>query len=615
MCGIVGFTGRIDARKFLLDGLSRLEYRGYDSAGIALVQSGNDSELGILRVKGKIADLRAAVDESELNGNCGIGHTRWATHGVPSEANAHPHRDCSGRIAVVHNGIIENYSQLRSELIAKGHDFQSQTDTEVVAHLIEEYYSGDLIEAVRTTVAQLSGSFALAVLHAKHPDTIIVTRNDSPLVLGSYEEGALVASDIPAIIEYTRDVIYIGDREMAVLHSDGAIECYDATGAVFAPVVHHVEWDLEDAQRGGYPDFMLKEIYEQPRVIRDTLAGRFDAVTGELSFEELPLSSEELAAIDRIYIVACGTSYHAGLIGKNIIEAWARIPVEVEVASEFRYRNPIITSGTLVLAITQSGETADTLEAVRLARKAGAHVIALTNVVGSRITREAQTVLYIKANLEIAVAATKSFLAQVALLTLFALHLAQQRGKLLKEQVAEIYAEMQKLPEQIEWILANSDQIERCAKACVDATTALFIGRGVGATTCFEGALKLKEISYLHAEAFPAGEIKHGPIALIDAEKRTPVIAVIPQSLTREKTLSNIEEVLARGAKVVAIATQGDERIHGLTDLVIPIPPVSEYLSPITASVPLQLFARAIAIARGCDVDQPRNLAKSVTVE
>ncbi|NLG11281.1 MAG: glutamine--fructose-6-phosphate transaminase (isomerizing) [Coriobacteriaceae bacterium] len=615
MCGIVGFTGRIDARKFLLDGLSRLEYRGYDSAGIALVQSGNDSELGILRVKGKIADLRAAVDESELNGNCGIGHTRWATHGVPSEANAHPHRDCSGRIAVVHNGIIENYAQLRAELIAKGHDFQSQTDTEVVAHLVEEFYSGDLIEAVRATVAQLTGSFALAVLHAEHPDTIIVTRNDSPLVLGSYEGGALVASDVPAIIEYTRDVIYIGDRDMAVLRSDGAIECYDATGAVFEPTVYHVEWDLEDAQRGGYPDFMLKEIHEQPRVIRDTLAGRFDVVSGELSFEELPLSSEELAAVDRIYIVACGTSYHAGLIGKSIIEAWARIPVEVEVASEFRYRNPIITSGTLVLAITQSGETADTLEAVRLARKAGAHVIALTNVVGSRITREAQTVLFIKANLEIAVAATKSFLAQVALLTLLALHFAQQRGKLSKEQVAEIYAEMRKLPEQIEWILANSHEIEHCAKACADATTALFIGRGVSATTCFEGALKLKEISYLHAEAFPAGEIKHGPIALIDVEKRTPVITVVPQSLTREKTLSNIEEVLARGAQVIAIATYGDKRIHELTDLVITIPSVSEYLSPITASVPLQLFARAIAIARGCDVDQPRNLAKSVTVE
>lgn len=615
MCGIVGFTGTIDAREFLLDGLSRLEYRGYDSAGIALVQSDEASELGIIRVKGKIADLREAVAESDLSGNCGIGHTRWATHGIPSEANAHPHRDCSGSIAVVHNGIIENYAQLRSELIAKGHEFLSQTDTEVVAHLIEELYSGDLLAAVRATTAQLSGSFALAVLHASYPDTIVVTRNDSPLVLGSYENGALVASDIPAIIEYTRDVTYIGDRDMAVLHSDGTIDCYDATGVAFAPKTHHVQWDLESAQRGGYPDFMLKEINEQPRVIRDTLAGRFDSATGELVFDELPLTAEELAAIDRIYIVACGTSYHAGLIGKSIIEAWARVPVEVEVASEFRYRNPIITPGTLVLAITQSGETADTLEAVRLARKAGAHVIAMTNVVGSRITQEAQTVLYIKANLEIAVAATKSFLAQVALLTLLALHIAQQRGMLSKEQVSEIYAEMQMLPEQIEWILANSDQIERCAQECVDATTALFIGRGVGATTCFEGALKLKEISYLHAEAFPAGEIKHGPIALIDTEKGTPVIAVATQSMTREKTLSNIEEVLARGAKVVAIATLGDERIHEMTNLVITIPPISEFLSPITASVPLQLFARAIAIARGCDVDQPRNLAKSVTVE
>ena len=615
MCGIVGFTGRIDARKFLLDGLTRLEYRGYDSAGIALAPVAEAVELSVLRVKGKVAELKAALENSGMAGTCGIGHTRWATHGVPSVANAHPQSDCTGKVAVVHNGIIENYAELRTELIAKGHEFSSQTDTEVVAHLMEELYEGDFKEAVRATVARLSGSFALAILHADHPETIIVTRNDSPLVLGSCESGAMVASDTPAIIEYTRDVVYIGDRDVAVLHSDGNIEYFDPAGVRFTPTTYHVEWDLEDAQRGGYPDFMLKEINEQPRVIRDTIAGRMDDETGEMLFDELPLSAEDLADIDRIYIVACGTSYHAGLIGKNLIESWTRIPVEVEVASEFRYCNPIISSDTLVLAITQSGETADTLEAVRLARKAGAHVIALTNVVGSRITQEAQTVLYIKANLEIAVAATKSFLAQVALLTLLALYLAQQRGMMKTSQIREIYAELQTVPEQIEWILENAEQVERCAAKCVDASSALFIGRGVGATTCFEGALKLKEISYLHAEAFPAGEIKHGPIALIDPDAGTPVIAVVTKSATREKTISNIEEVLARGATVVAIATQGDERIKELTDLVIYIPPIREFLSPITASVPLQLFARSIAIARGCDVDQPRNLAKSVTVE
>jgi glucosamine--fructose-6-phosphate aminotransferase (isomerizing) len=617
MCGIVAFTGDTDAKSFLLNGLTRLEYRGYDSAGIAVVQAETHT-LEIVRRKGKVAELIKAVEAGNIMGTCGIGHTRWATHGIPNEQNAHPHRDCSGKIAVVHNGIIENYAHLKSELIEKGHVFTSQTDTETIAHLVEQNYrevKQNLAEAVRATVAQLSGSFALAVLHADHPDVVVVTRNDSPLVIGSYEGGAIAASDTPALIEKTRDVVYIRDRDLAVLHRDGNIEYLDPAGEPFIPSTYHVEGSLQQAEKGGYPDFMLKEINEQPRVIRDTIANRFNGRTRTMCFDELPLTDEELADIDRIYIVACGTSYHAGLIGKDLIENWARIPVEVEVSSEFRYGNPIITTHTLVIAISQSGETADTLEAVRLARRAGAHVIALTNVIGSRITQEVQTVLNIKANIEIAVAATKSFLAQVALLTLLGLYFAQERMLLTGPQIQEIYDEMKQLPSQIEHILRNTAAIEQAANACFEATTALFIGRGVGATTCYEGALKLKEISYLHAEAFSAGEIKHGPIALIDSDVATPVIAVATQSLTRDKMLANIDEMKARGARVIAVATEGDERVEQLADHVIFIPPTRECLSPITASVPLQLFARFIAVARGCDVDQPRNLAKSVTVE
>ncbi|MDR0888475.1 MAG: glutamine--fructose-6-phosphate transaminase (isomerizing) [Coriobacteriales bacterium] len=626
MCGIVAYTGKLDAKSFLLDGLARLEYRGYDSAGIALVDNGS---LSIVRRKGKVAELRTAVGEQGIEGTCGIGHTRWATHGVPSEANAHPHSDCTSKIAIVHNGIIENHAELRANLEAAGHKFKSQTDSEVVAHLIEECYNSlgaanapeqgpaRLLSAVREAVAQLSGSFALAIVHADHPNEIVCVRNDSPLVIGSCKDGAMAASDTPAIIEHTRDVIYPKDRDIVLLNQDGTLQCYDPAGTQYSPTTVRIEWSLEDAERGGYADFMLKEINEQPRVIRDTLAGRFDDKTGELIFDELPFTSEEFKAIDRICIVACGTSYHAGLIGKDLLEGWARLPVEVAVASEFRYRNPIITPNTLVIAISQSGETADTLEAIKLARKSGAHVTAITNVVGSRITLEANTILFIKAHLEIAVAATKSFLAQVALLTLLALHIAQQRGQISADEVKAVYDDMQKLPGQIEEILRDGaiEAVERCAKEAVDADTALFIGRGVGATTCYEGALKLKEISYLHAEAFCAGEIKHGPIALIDPEAQTPVIAVALQSATYDKMVANIEEVLARGAKVIALVTKGDTRVAQLTPYTIPIPKTREVLSPILASVPLQLFARFIAIARGADVDQPRNLAKSVTVE
>ncbi|MDR1358383.1 MAG: glutamine--fructose-6-phosphate transaminase (isomerizing) [Coriobacteriales bacterium] len=650
MCGIVAFTGTSPTVPVLLNGLRRLEYRGYDSAGLAL-QTG-DGSLEIIKRAGKVAELeqileetgkahtsaddsgtKPALGEKDTPGaantpfsqaTTGIGHTRWATHGVPSEANAHPQHDCSGSIAVVHNGIIENYAILRAELQGRGHRFVSQTDTEVVAHLIEEEYAAaheDLVLAVRATVARLSGSFALAVCHASEPGLLVVTRNDSPLVVGKTKTGAIAASDTPALIEYTREVYYLDDRDLAVLHENGTLHFFDPAGSAIVPTPVTIEWDLEDAERGGYPDFMLKEIHEQPRVVKDTIAGRYSAATGRISFEELALSPRELKHIERVIIVACGTSYHAGLIGRDLMETWARLPVETAVASEFRYRNPLVTPKTLVIAISQSGETADTLEAVKLARLAGAHVLAITNVVGSRITREANTVLYIKAHLEIAVAATKSFLAQVALLTLFALYLAQERGQLESGAVGEVYAAMEQLPRQIAGVLEDTASIISCASECGNAQTALFIGRGVGATICYEGALKLKEISYVHAEAFAAGEIKHGPIALInpegltDPQVQTPVVAMACKSATYDKMLSNIEEVLARGAKVIAVATAGDTRIAELTGHVIFIPEVPECLSPLVASVPLQLFARHIALMHGANVDQPRNLAKSVTVE
>lgn len=629
MCGIVAFTGTTPTVPVLLNGLKRLEYRGYDSAGLALQTE--RGVLDIVRCKGKVAELEQALDTvSRRDGKgiaqatTGIGHTRWATHGVPSEANAHPQSTNSGKVAVVHNGIIENHALLRQELIARGCEFFSQTDTEVVAHLVEEEYKkaqGNLPLAVRNTVAQLSGSFALAICHADNPDVIVITRNDSPLVVGKAKVGAIAASDTPALIEYTREVYYLDDRDLAVMQSNGSIDFYDPAGSIIYPTPVMIEWDLEDAERGGYPDFMLKEIHEQPRVIEETIAGRYEQPSKQLSFEELALTEEEIKSIERIIIIACGTSYHAGLIGRDLMETWTRVPVETAVASEFRYRNPLITPKTLVIAISQSGETADTLEAVKLARLAGAHVLAITNVVGSRITMEANTVLYIKAHLEIAVAATKSFLAQVALLTLLALFFAQERGQIDGEKIEEIYTAMKQLPSHIQDILEDTSSIVQCASECSDAQTALYIGRGVGATICYEGALKLKEISYVHAEAFSAGEIKHGPIALInpdglkDPRVQTPVIALACRSATYEKMLSNIEEVLSRGAKVIAVATAGDKRIAELTPFVIYIPEVMECLSPLVASVPLQLFARHIALVRGANVDQPRNLAKSVTVE
>ena len=616
MCGIIGFTGKGQAQDILVEGLGRMEYRGYDSAGVALEVAGADGQarLDVIRRVGKVSGLASELEGYKEQAPCGVGHTRWATHGRPSTANAHPHTSCDGRIAVVHNGIVENFAELREELEGRGHQFRSDTDTEVFAHLIEEAYAAehDLMAAVRAAVSQVMGAYGLAVVCADEPGTIAVARKDSPIIIGMGEKGAYVASDVIALIDATRDVVVLEDDQFAKL-TPGGIEYTDAEGRVVEPKVTHVDWDLDMAEKGGYPDFMLKEIHEQPRVVRDTLVGRMSA-NGELDIDELGLSLQELNDIDRVYVIACGTSYHAGLVAKNVIESWARISCEVEAASEFRYRDPIITPSTLVVAVSQSGETADTLAAIRDARIKGAKVFGITNVVGSPVARESDGVIYTKANKEIAVASTKSFIGQIVSLMLLGLLLAQVKYRLSSKTARAFFREIGDTAEQIQRILDESgDEVHEAALACKDARSALFVGRGMGAAIAYEGALKLKEVSYLHAEAYAAGEMKHGPIALI--EPGFPVIAVATKSPTYDKVVSNLMECRARGAVVIAVATEGDEEIKKIADHVIYIPQVRDCFSPITASVPLQLLAREVAILRGCDVDQPRNLAKSVTVE
>ncbi|MCF0103796.1 MAG: glutamine--fructose-6-phosphate transaminase (isomerizing) [Eggerthellaceae bacterium] len=622
MCGIVGYTGPKLCPEILIDGLMHLEYRGYDSAGVAIEVGGT---IFTVCRKGKVKTLEDALMRHKLRGTCGIGHTRWATHGKPSEANAHPHTSCDGNIALVHNGIIENYAELREGLIEQGHKFMSETDSEVIAHMVEDSYK-EIIEegkpqkgvsniacAVRRACVRLVGSYCLAVLCEDEPDVIIATCKDSPIIVGTCDEGSFVASDIIAMIDHTRDIHVMHENEIAEMHKDKII-LFDSHRDFLKKISYEpefVDWNIDVAEKGGFPDFMMKEIHEQPRVIRDTLAGRL--VGGELSIEEIGLSNMELMLVDRVYIIACGTSYHAGLIAKNIIECWARISTDVEASSEFRYRDPILSPTTLVVAVSQSGETADTIAAIRDARIRGARVFGITNVVGSTVARKSNGVIYTKANKEIAVASTKSFLGQVVSLTLLAMLLGQAKGKLTTGQVRLLFTELGNTAEHVEKILSDTSAIDAAAEACKGAASALFIGRGIGSAVAYEGALKLKEISYLHAEAYPAGEMKHGPIALID--EGFPVIAIATDSATKEKLISNLQECRARGAMVVAVATEGDEEIKKHADYVIYIPRVRELYMPITASVPLQLFARAISRLRGCNVDQPRNLAKSVTVE
>jgi glucosamine--fructose-6-phosphate aminotransferase (isomerizing) len=609
MCGIVGYVGPRRATDILLGGLARLEYRGYDSAGVAVI---DDGELTVVRRVGRLVNLRDALSKHPLGGSTGIGHTRWATHGRPSEENAHPHTDCAGRVAVVHNGIIENYTALRDELASNGHMLCSETDTEVVAHLVESYLDGDLASAVAKTVARLEGSYAIAVILRDDPSTIVAVRKDSPLIIGLGQGENIVASDIPAVLEHTRDVMVLHDDEIAVVTAEG-VTVYDAAGSVVAdPELMKVEWNLDAAEKGGFDDFMLKEIHEQPKALRETLRGRMGE-DGTIQLSELMMTSAQVAAVERVYIIACGTSYHAGLVAKNLIEAWARIPVEVDVSSEFRYRDPIVDDETLVVAITQSGETADTLAGVREARERGAKVIAITNVVGSRVTRESDGVIYTHAGPEIGVAATKTFTAQIAALTVLALKLAQARGTLSDERVRSLWDELLTIPDVVEAVLQDCRSLEECAAEYKGAVSSLFIGRGVGVPIAMEGALKLKEISYIHAEAYPSGEMKHGPIALITPQ--VPVVAVATQGHTYEKVVSNIQEARARGAQVIVVATSGDDDITRHAEHVLYVPRTSEALSAIPATVPLQLLAYYIAKLRGCDVDQPRNLAKSVTVE
>lgn len=608
MCGIVGYIGDKKSIPILLEGLRRLEYRGYDSAGIAVLNKG---EVKIIRRKGRLEELAKAVQDEGFGNHMGVGHTRWATHGKPSEENAHPHRDCKGEFALVHNGIIENFSELKEELKKNGHQFKSETDTEVIAHLIEENYSGDLVEATRRAIEKLEGSFAIALISKHNPHLLIAARKDSSLVVGIGKGEYFIASDIPAILDHTREIIILENDEVAELSKDG-VNITTFAGETVKKDTFHVEWDVEAAEKGGYEDFMLKEIYEQPQAVKETIRGRISP-SGDIILDELKLTPEDVRKLNKVFIVACGTSYHAGLVAKSVIEEWARLPVEIEISSEFRYRDPVIDENTLVIAITQSGETADTLAGVKVAEEKKARVIAVTNVVGSSVTREVDGVFYTHAGPEIGVAATKTLVSQMAALYILVLYLAQTRGNLPSSKVIYLLKELQGLPEKLEKVLEDTKEIEKCAEKYHQCEDFLFLGRGSGLPVALEGALKLKEISYIHAEGYPAGEMKHGPIALIG--DGVPVVAVATTAHTYSKMIGNIQEVKTRNAKVIAIASLGDDNIKQHADHIFYVPTASEYLSPILAVVPLQLLAYFIAKIRGCNVDKPRNLAKSVTVE
>ncbi len=609
MCGIVGYIGNRNVRDVVVGGLAKLEYRGYDSAGIATL---NEGKITVVKSVGRLANLVDKLETTPVGGHLGIGHTRWATHGRPSDENAHPHQDCSGRFAIIHNGIIENYLSLREELIEKGHEFKSETDTEVVAHLIEELYNGDLLATMVAVGKRIKGAYALVVMTKDEPDKIVAMRKASPLIIGLGDGENFIASDIPAVLEYTRDVYVLDDGEMAVVRKD-SVECYTLAGDPVKKEVLHVTWDAVAAERGGYDHFMLKEIHEQPKAIRDTMTGRIAPDYSKVVLNELGWEPDFAKAIDRIHIVACGTSWHAGLVGKAVIEKLARIPVDVEIASEYRYRDPIVTDNTLIVVISQSGETADTLAALREAKARGRRVLAITNVVGSSVAREADDVIITWAGPEIAVASTKAYTTQLIALYLLAVYFAQERGLVSENEIRDILTAMESLPQAAEQVLDAAPQIREFAEEYKDAHDTFFIGRGIDYSLSLEGALKLKEISYIHAEAYAAGELKHGTLALIT--EGVPVIALVTQADLYEKTLSNIKEVKARDAFVLGITFVGDEELQKSVDDVIYLPKVMPLLSPIIAVIPLQLLAYYAAVARGNDVDKPRNLAKSVTVE
>ncbi len=613
MCGIVGYVGPRRIVPVILEGLRRLEYRGYDSAGIVYLQ---DGRMVKHRAAGKLSQLEAIIDDAIVApSHIGLGHTRWATHGAPTMENAHPHCDCSGNLVVVHNGIIENYHSLREELVAKGHRFSSETDTEVLAHLIEEYLSDDLVSAVRQALERVEGSYALGVLWAGLPDTLIAVRNHSPLVLGIDDgNGSFLASDIPALLPFTNQVIFLEDLELAVLTADSRTFYSLESGAEISKEVKTIEWNAAMAEKGGYRHFMLKEIFEQPQAIINTVSGRINLETGAVELPEMHLGADELQKIDRIFLVACGTSWHSALVAKYWIEHWAGIPVEVDIASEFRYRRLLINERVLTVAISQSGETADTLAGIRLARKLGSKIVTICNVVGSTMTREADGTVYTHAGPEIGVASTKAFTAQLAALFLFTLYLGEQRKTISPEKRRELGQALIGIAQVIETELPRlQTEIRELVDRYYDCRDFLFVGRGLNFPIALEGALKLKEISYIHAEGYAAGELKHGPIALID--KEMPVLALVPKDAVYQKSISNVEEIKARAGRLILLGTQGDTHLRTITDDVIYLPHVHEEMNPILYTIPAQLLAYEIAIRRGCDVDQPRNLAKSVTVE
>lgn len=608
MCGIIGYTGHNDAISITLEGLKRLEYRGYDSAGVAFFDG---ASVNVRRCKGKISDLVALLSDNNPSSATAIGHTRWATHGKPSTENAHPHR--SGGIALVHNGIIENYVELNKMLKAEGFIFTSETDTEIISHLINRYSGGrSLEEAVREAVKELRGAYALAVISEREPGKVVGVRKDSPLVLGLGEGEYFLASDIPAFLSRTRDVVFLEDGELVVITTDG-YSISNAEGETLEKDVTHITWSSAMAEKGGYRHFMLKEIFEQPRSLADTLAGRLNVETGEVNLDEFHITCEELRALSKVFIVACGTSWHAGIVGKYLIEEIARLPVEVDIASEFRYRNPIVRGDELFISITQSGETADTLAAQRTARKLGAKVLSICNVIGSTVSREADSVFYTHSGPEIGVASTKAFTAQMTALYLFAVALGRARGTVGDARMRELLGEILAMPDKVEQTLTLDGAIQNIAKAYANRSGFLYIGRGINYPIALEGALKLKEISYIHAEAYPAGEMKHGPIALIS--EGFPVIALAPKGALFEKVLSNMQEIKSRDGSIIAVTSGGAGKLLDFADHIIEVPDSMPLALPLVLTVPLQLLAYHVGVLKGCDIDQPRNLAKSVTVE
>lgn len=609
MCGIVGYVGPRNVSEVVVGGLRKLEYRGYDSSGIATI---DDKQLRVVKAVGRLSALEERLSTEPVQGSLGIGHTRWATHGRPSDENAHPHQDCSGRFAIVHNGIVENYLALREELTAKGHQFKSETDTEVVVHLIEELYNGDFMQTMVQVGKRLHGAYALVAITKDAPGTIIAMRKSSPLIVGLGQGENFVASDIPAILEYTRDIYVLEDGEMAVLDAN-QVTCFTIDGEPVQKEVYKVTWDAVAAERGGYDHFMLKEIHEQPKAIRDTLIGRVSEDLKSVTLTELKWPAGYAEQVDRIHVVACGTAWHAGLVGKAVLEELAGIPVEVDIASEYRYREPIQTDNTLVVVISQSGETADTLAALREAKRRGRRVLAITNVVGSSAAREADDVLVTQAGPEIAVASTKAYTTQLVVLYLLALHFAVERNRISVDDLHAVLKGIDGLPQVADQVLDTAPQIEKFAQDWAHVNDTFFIGRGLDFAVALEGSLKLKEISYIHAEAYAAGELKHGTLALIT--EGVPVIALATQTALYDKTISNIKEVTARGAFVMGMTWAGDEDLQKSVDQVIYLPQTLPLLAPLAAVIPLQLLAYYAAVARGSDVDKPRNLAKSVTVE